>query len=51
MVMLMGYIESPKWFNMVNRRALRSSLKPIYDCLWILLSSMLGMIPPLNGNS
>ena len=50
MVMLVGYIESPKWFNIVNGRALRSPLKPICGWLWIVLASMIDMtIPPLNG--
>ena len=39
MIMLEGYMESPKWFNMVNKRALESPLKPIYGWLWIILVS------------
>ena len=27
--MLLGYMESPMWFNILNRRALGSPLKPI----------------------
>jgi len=50
MVMHMEYMESPKWFNMVNGRALGSLLKPIYGWLWIVLESMVAMtIPPLNS--
>jgi len=50
LVMLMGYMESPKWFNMINGKALGIPIKPIYDWLWIVLASMVGMtIPLLNG--
>ena len=42
--MLLAYMESPKWFNMVNKRAIGSPLKPIYGWLGIVHASMVGMM-------